>query len=263
MRRHTTVAGSMLGGISYLRPALSIPLAHHEHWDGSGYPKGLKGRRIPLQARIFSVVDHYDALSSPRPYRKAWPKSKVIAYLRENSGKVFDPEVVETFLRLHEAGGVWQGYVARPVHGSRLSMTLVPQCSAAYGLSPEANCPHVSPSRRFRPRSSCASWRSGRALIVGRARLTGAFAADEDVRAPRRGRRIGRGGLRRSPAAVHVHRRGQHQQPCHLHHTEAARQHSTIAVKGLGEDARGSQECEHTPEASARRTGPRLKRTSR
>jgi putative nucleotidyltransferase with HDIG domain len=104
MRRHTTIAGSMLGGIAYLRPALSIPLAHHEHWDGTGYPKGLKGRRIPLQARIFSVVDHYDALSSPRPYRKAWPKSKVIAYLRENSGKIFDPEVVETFLRLHEEG---------------------------------------------------------------------------------------------------------------------------------------------------------------
>jgi HD-GYP domain-containing protein (c-di-GMP phosphodiesterase class II) len=94
----------MLGGISYLRPALSIPLAHHEHWDGTGYPKGMKGQRIPLQARIFSVVDHYDALSSRRPYRKAWPKRRVIAYLRENSGKVFDPEVVETFLRLHEQG---------------------------------------------------------------------------------------------------------------------------------------------------------------
>ena len=106
MRRHTTVAGSILGGISYLQPALSIPLAHHEHWDGTGYPKGLKGRRIPLQARIFAVADHYDALSSPRPYRKAWPKRKVIAYIRENSGKIFDPEVVDTFLRLHEQGAL-------------------------------------------------------------------------------------------------------------------------------------------------------------
>jgi HD-GYP domain-containing protein (c-di-GMP phosphodiesterase class II) len=104
MKRHTTIAGSMLGGISYLREALSIPLAHHEHWDGTGYPKGLKGRRIPLQARLFSVVDHYDALSSPRPYRKAWPKRRVIAYLRENSGKIFDPDVVDAFLRLHEQG---------------------------------------------------------------------------------------------------------------------------------------------------------------
>ena len=109
MRRHTTVAGRMLRGISYLQPALSIPLSHHEHWDGTGYPKGLKGRRIPLQARIFSVVDHYDALNSPRPYRRAWPKSKVIAYIRENSGKVFDPEVVETFLRLHAQGAFGKG----------------------------------------------------------------------------------------------------------------------------------------------------------
>lgn len=104
MRRHTTLAESMLGGIEYLRPALSIPLAHHENWDGTGYPKGLQGRRIPLQARIFSVVDRYDALRSPRPYRKAWPKSRVIGYIRENSGKMFDPQVVETFLRLHKEG---------------------------------------------------------------------------------------------------------------------------------------------------------------
>ena len=102
MRRHTTVARDLLAGIPFLRPALSIPLSHHENWDGSGYPKGLKGRRIPLQARIFAVVDHYDALNSPRPYRKAWPKRKVIAYIRANAGSIFDPEVARVFLRLHD-----------------------------------------------------------------------------------------------------------------------------------------------------------------
>lgn len=102
MRRHTTVARDLLAGIPFLRPALSIPLSHHENWDGSGYPKGLKGRRIPLQARIFAVVDHYDALNSRRPYRKAWPKRKVIAYIKANAGSIFDPEVARVFLRLHD-----------------------------------------------------------------------------------------------------------------------------------------------------------------
>lgn len=102
MKRHTIVARELLADIPYLRPALSIPVAHHEHWDGSGYPRGLRGTRIPLHARIFSVVDHYDALSSPRPYRRAWPRERVIAHIRANAGRVFDPEVTAVFLRLYQ-----------------------------------------------------------------------------------------------------------------------------------------------------------------
>ena len=87
----------MLSPIHYLRPALDIPHYHHEKWDGSGYPHGLKGNLIPLPARIFAVVDVWDALSSDRPYRAAWSKEKVLAFIREQSGKHFDPQVVEVF----------------------------------------------------------------------------------------------------------------------------------------------------------------------
>jgi HD-GYP domain-containing protein (c-di-GMP phosphodiesterase class II) len=79
---------------------LDIPYNHHERWDGSGYPNALKGEQIPLAARIFAVVDVWDALLSERPYRAAWPEEEVIAYLRQEAGKQFDPQVVETFLRL-------------------------------------------------------------------------------------------------------------------------------------------------------------------
>uniref|UniRef100_A0A7V4EFC4 HD-GYP domain-containing protein n=1 Tax=Thermus tengchongensis TaxID=1214928 RepID=A0A7V4EFC4_9DEIN len=79
---------------------LEIPYAHHERWDGSGYPRGLKGLEIPLAARIFAVVDVYDALTSDRPYRKAWSREKALAYLQEQGGKQLDPEVVAAFLRL-------------------------------------------------------------------------------------------------------------------------------------------------------------------
>ncbi|MFH2104276.1 MAG: HD domain-containing phosphohydrolase, partial [Chloroflexota bacterium] len=78
--------------------ALDIPYCHHEKWDGSGYPRGLKGEQIPLAARIFAVVDVWDALGSDRPYRKAWPQEKIIDYIREQSGKHFDPQLVERFL---------------------------------------------------------------------------------------------------------------------------------------------------------------------
>jgi HD-GYP domain-containing protein (c-di-GMP phosphodiesterase class II) len=100
MRRHPTDAFELLSRIPYLKTALDIPYRHHERWDGSGYPDGLQGEEIPLAARIFAVVDVWDALLSERPYRHAWPEAEVIAYLRDNAGRQFDPTVVEMFLRL-------------------------------------------------------------------------------------------------------------------------------------------------------------------
>jgi PAS domain S-box-containing protein len=99
MRKHPVYAHDMLAPIDYLRPALDIPYCHHEKFDGSGYPRGLKGKEIPLAARIFAVVDVYDALTSDRPYRKAWSREEALKYIREESGKHFDPEVVEVFLK--------------------------------------------------------------------------------------------------------------------------------------------------------------------
>lgn len=98
MRKHPQYAYDLLSPIPYLRPALDIPYCHHEHWDGSGYPRGLKGTQIPLSARIFSIVDIWDALLSDRPYRKAWPRGKVIKYLKELSGTHLDPKVVTAFM---------------------------------------------------------------------------------------------------------------------------------------------------------------------
>ena len=100
MHQHPRYAYDMLSPIAYLRPALDIPYCHHEKWDGSGYPRGLKAEQIPLSARIFAVVDVYDALVSDRPYRKAWSREKAIAYLHEQAGMHFDPKVVDTFLRV-------------------------------------------------------------------------------------------------------------------------------------------------------------------
>jgi PAS domain S-box-containing protein len=100
MRQHPVYAYNLLSPIAFLRPALDIPYCHHERWDGTGYPRGLKGEQIPLAARIFAVVDVWDALHSDRPYRPAWPEEKALAYIREQAGKHFDPQVVETFLKL-------------------------------------------------------------------------------------------------------------------------------------------------------------------
>lgn len=100
MRRHPQFAYDMLLPIEFLRPALDIPYCHHELWDGSGYPRGLKGGEIPLAARIFTIADNWDALTSNRPYRAAWPKEKARQYIRENAGKLFDPKIVEIFLAL-------------------------------------------------------------------------------------------------------------------------------------------------------------------
>jgi PAS domain S-box-containing protein len=102
MRRHPQYAYQMLSPISYLNHALIIPYYHHERWDGSGYPHGLKGEEIPLFARLFSIVDVWDALSSDRPYRKRLPPKEVIEYLQQESGKLFDPAVVATFLSMIE-----------------------------------------------------------------------------------------------------------------------------------------------------------------
>ena len=100
MRKHPTYAYDMLSPIVYLRPALDIPYCHHEKWDGTGYPRGLTGDRIPLAARIFAVVDVWDALRSDRPYRPGWPEEKVREHIRSLAGTHFDPAVVEVFLRL-------------------------------------------------------------------------------------------------------------------------------------------------------------------
>ncbi len=100
MRRHPQLAYEMLSPIAYLQPALDIPFCHHEKWDGSGYPRGLKGEEIPLTARIFAVVDVYDALTSDRPYRRAWTKRKTAAYIRQQAGIHFDPKVVDIFYKM-------------------------------------------------------------------------------------------------------------------------------------------------------------------
>jgi PAS domain S-box-containing protein len=100
MRKHPQYAYNMLSSISYLHAAIDIPYCHHEHWDGSGYPRGLKGEQIPRSARIFSIVDIWDALLSDRPYRKAWPRNKVIEYIQGNAGTILDPLVTEIFLKM-------------------------------------------------------------------------------------------------------------------------------------------------------------------
>ncbi|HEY9087879.1 MAG TPA: PAS domain S-box protein [Anaerolineaceae bacterium] len=102
MRMHPEYAYRMLSSIHYLRSALDIPYCHHERWDGTGYPRGLQGEEIPLAARIFAVVDVMDALTSNRPYRPAWPREEAIQYIRRQSGRHFDPAVVEAFLHLPE-----------------------------------------------------------------------------------------------------------------------------------------------------------------
>ena len=100
MKKHPTFAYEMLSPIRYLRLALDIPYCHHEKWDGSGYPHGLKGAQIPLVARIFAVVDVWDALTSDRPYRLAWTEEKAHEHIRASAGTHFDPQVVDVFMQL-------------------------------------------------------------------------------------------------------------------------------------------------------------------
>ena len=100
MRKHPVYAYNLLNPIEHLQPALVIPYNHHERWDGSGYPRQLKKEEIPLPGRIFAIVDVWDALTSDRPYRKAWTEKKALEYIRDEKGKHFDPKIVDIFLRL-------------------------------------------------------------------------------------------------------------------------------------------------------------------
>jgi response regulator RpfG family c-di-GMP phosphodiesterase/putative methionine-R-sulfoxide reductase with GAF domain len=101
MRKHPNFAYDLISPIEYLRPSLDIPYCHHEKWDGTGYPRGLKGEQIPLSARLFAVVDVWDALTSDRPYRAAWTAERALTHIQEQTGTHFDPQVVEVFVRTH------------------------------------------------------------------------------------------------------------------------------------------------------------------
>ena len=100
MRKHPTFAYELLSPIEYLQPALDIPYCHHEKWDGSGYPRGLAGAEIPTPARLFAIVDVWDALRSDRPYRQGWPEEKVLEHIRAGAGTHFDPKAVDLFLKV-------------------------------------------------------------------------------------------------------------------------------------------------------------------
>ncbi|HSB01366.1 MAG TPA: HD domain-containing phosphohydrolase [Anaerolineales bacterium] len=104
MERHPALAREMLNQIEFLRPCMDIPTYHHEKWDGSGYPDGLVGEEIPITARLFMIVDVWDALTSHRPYRQAWSEQETLQYIKEQSGKHFDPKVVKAFVELIETG---------------------------------------------------------------------------------------------------------------------------------------------------------------
>jgi PAS domain S-box-containing protein len=127
MRKHPQYAYDLLSPITYLRPALDIPYYHHEWWDGSGYPHGLAGEQIPLGARIFALVDVWDALTTDRPYGKAWNPEVVREYIRAHSGTQFDPQVVAVFLRLLDAG-TFQTSISSPAP--------YPETGAALSLFP-------------------------------------------------------------------------------------------------------------------------------
>jgi putative nucleotidyltransferase with HDIG domain len=100
MQQHPVIARELIANIEFLQPALSIPYSHHERWDGAGYPEGLAGTDIPMPARLFAIVDQWEALTSDRPYRRAWRPNEALAYLHTNSGKIFDPMVVDAFVRV-------------------------------------------------------------------------------------------------------------------------------------------------------------------
>lgn len=100
MRRHPVFAYNLLTTNKSIAIVKNIAYCHHEKWDGSGYPRGLKGDKIPLAARIFAVVDVWDALRSDRPYRQAWPEEKVRKYVDKESGKHFDPQITDLFLNM-------------------------------------------------------------------------------------------------------------------------------------------------------------------
>ena len=100
MKQHPAFAYEMLSNIPFLKPSVDIPYNHHERWDGAGYPRGLKQNEIPISARIFSIIDFFDALTSERVYRPAWKPEDALAYIAEESGTRFDPEIVPVFLEM-------------------------------------------------------------------------------------------------------------------------------------------------------------------
>ncbi|MEZ4570808.1 MAG: HD domain-containing phosphohydrolase [Thermomicrobiales bacterium] len=133
MRQHPTYAYDLLKSIPYLRPALDIPRYHHERWDGSGYPEGLSGQSIPLHARIFMVVDVYDALVSDRPYRQSWDREAALQYIRDQAGRIFDPDICDAFLEVME------------VHDGRdVSQMSTREAESTAGMPP--NLPSIRPT---------------------------------------------------------------------------------------------------------------------
>lgn len=106
IKQHPITSYNLLKEIDFLKPALDIPYCHHEKWDGTGYPRGLKGEEIPLAARIFTIIDVWDAITNDRVYRAAWPKKKALDYIRSQSGKYFDPRIVEVFIQLVNTGSL-------------------------------------------------------------------------------------------------------------------------------------------------------------
>lgn len=100
MKKHPLYAYQILSRIEQLKPAFEIPLYHHEKWDGSGYPTGLRGEEIPFAARLFAFSDVFDALTSNRPYRMAWSRQRALAYIKAQMGIYFDPKIVPVFERM-------------------------------------------------------------------------------------------------------------------------------------------------------------------
>lgn len=137
MKQHPRLAFEMLSGIDFLLPALEIPRWHHERFDGGGYPDGLGGEDIPISARLFAVVDVWDALSNDRVYRRAWPRDRVLGHLRGESGRHFDPEALDRFLGMEAEGlvdRVAREAQARPLRASRGEAGLFPFASGVPGV---------------------------------------------------------------------------------------------------------------------------------
>lgn len=103
MQQHPVIARNLMQDIEFLRPSMDIPYSHHERWDGSGYPQGLQGEAIPLAARLFMVIDVYDALLEKRVYKEAWSEERVLSYIAEHENVLFDPQVVKLFLNHYPA----------------------------------------------------------------------------------------------------------------------------------------------------------------
>lgn len=124
MRKHPIYAQEWLQKIEYLRPAMDIPVAHHEKWDGTGYPYGLEREKIPLAARCFALADVWDSLGSPRPHKPAWDQAKVLDYIRAQSGRHFDPNLVDLFLMLARHGAVMPWVPAQTSTNTKTGATI-------------------------------------------------------------------------------------------------------------------------------------------